>query len=327
MSTAMKISTKGRLDLGFCVMNTMACLNKDRLRIETEQCFRYEHQREIPYALWMNNLKKRPNVYLWQNAKPMKKIFLLLFIATRTFAQTPPAPTPAAGGDAEYRSKNVVKFNMMSLALATGTLQYERALHKNFSVALAGTRVFERGLNNFLTNGDPFLESLKFDGWAITPEFRFYPGKTLENPAPHGFYIALYGRMTNLRLRNTFFYSVESTSNGVTTNNEYEADASFVYRGTGVGLMFGSQWIVAKHFSIDWWIIGGHYGTATFRGDFKSPSIADYPNEFKTELLNQEGVAGVAPANVKVSGDEGSFKVGGFGFGGIRAGLTLGFAF
>lgn len=159
--------------------------------------------------------------------------------------------------------KNVIKINTSQILFRNLSFQYERALHENLSVACGISFFLQRPLPKaYYSDDDPSGEGLRspvYGGWSITPELRYYPaGDVDEHPSPHGFYIAAYLRYSKYKLTSEFY---ENYSNGMRYGYDYKLE----YKGTNVGLMLGSQWIIGKHFSIDWWIIGGGYGLARFK--------------------------------------------------------------
>jgi hypothetical protein len=161
----------------------------------------------------------------------------------------------------EDQPKNVIKMNLSQIALRNFSFQYERALHENLSVACGLSFLLVRPFPGAFSKDDPSGEGLRsptYKGWAITPEFRYYPGGDVEEkPAPHGFYVAAYLRYAKYQLTSEYY---EKFSDGTT----YGYDYNLTYKGANLGLMIGSQWIIGKHFSIDWWILGAGYGKARF---------------------------------------------------------------
>jgi len=157
--------------------------------------------------------------------------------------------------------KQVVKLNLSQLFLTNIALQYEYGFHKNFSAALGVSYLVPRKLPTLVydepSSVDGFI-SPKFGGFSITPEVRFYPGKKETRQAPHGFYLAPYFRYTRYKVSGDYNDVVSAS-----VTNKYKGTAT--YSGNSFGLMIGSQWIIGKHFSIDWWIIGGGYGKAKLK--------------------------------------------------------------
>lgn len=81
----------------------------------------------------------------------MKKIVLVLAVV---FAVT--------GIKAQEGKLNAIKINPLSLAFATGNVSYERAIGPQSSIQLGG---FYAGFK---------LSELKYSGFGVTPEFRYY---------------------------------------------------------------------------------------------------------------------------------------------------------
>lgn len=228
--------------------------------------------------------------------------------------------------------KQVIKLNLSQLALTNISLQYEYGFHKNFSAALGVSFLIPRNIPSQIftpSSNAKGYQLPKFGGWSATPEIRIYPGKKIEHQAPHGFYLAPYFRYSKYTLQAMYLDSVSATK-----SNVYDVNAS--YAGYTVGLMIGSQWIIGKHFSIDWWILGGGAGKATFEIESKSVDgslnmSAQEQEDLKTDIKKNIGELGnFGNGNVTVETTSNSAKatVKGIPMTSIRGfGLTLGFAF
>ena len=229
--------------------------------------------------------------------------------------------------------KNVIKLNLSQLALTNISLQYERSFHKNFSAALGVSYLIPRQIPSQIftpsVNGEGY-QLPKFGGWAITPEIRFYPGKKVKHKAPHGFYMAPYFRYAKYTL-NSDYVDVDSIT-GVKHNYTVKAN----YSGFTAGLMLGSQWLIGKHFSIDWWIVGGGYGSAKFKifAEDADGTINMSPQE--QENLKQDiksntgelGSFGKGEVSVETTSNSATTTVSGLPMISLRGfGLTLGFTF
>lgn len=160
-------------------------------------------------------------------------------------------------------SNQVIKLNISQLIFKNISLQYEYGFHKNMSGALGLSYLVKRDIPGILFTPDTdYGYSLpQYYGWAITPEFRFYPGKKEEHQAPHGFYIAPYFRYAKYTLQANY---VDTTYNPMNVQpppkTNYNVKVS--YGGFTGGIMIGAQWIIDDHFSFDWWILGGGSGSA-----------------------------------------------------------------
>ncbi len=165
------------------------------------------------------------------------------------------------GGD--RTSRQVIKLNISQLIFKNLNFQYEFGFHKNMSGALGFNYLPKRTLLKFLFDpqDDYGYQLPEFSAWAITPEFRYYPGKKEENQAPHGFYIAPYFRYAKYTLQGDYIDTTYNPLNMlIAPKTKYNVKAT--YAGYTAGIMIGAQWIINKHFSIDWWIIGGCGGSA-----------------------------------------------------------------
>lgn len=256
-----------------------------------------------------------------------KNLFILLVllgIYHPIIAQEPPKPT----GEIASTHKNIVKLNLFPVGLKIFSLQYERQIHKNFTVALGFGLMPQRPLPkpvlNLLESGANFdisdLKEIKFSSYFITPEIRFYPGKKIKHQAPHGFYLGLYGRLAKFSI--DINYNYESTSNGVTSTEKIPLRIS--YGGTAGGLCMGAQWVI-KRVSIDWMILGLHYGPGYFSGEGTGSSIAKDPEGFR-DAMEEISIANLKPV-ADIVGSTAKVTISGIPYAGLRTGLSIGFAF
>jgi hypothetical protein len=127
-------------------------------------------------------------------------------------------------------AQNVVKVNIFSPLVRTGSLFYERALSENKSLQLG---VFFTGMK---------LDNTRFSGYGITPEFRYYLSST---DAPKGVYLGSYLRFQSFSLKD------ETSS------------AKGTHTSLGGGLLIGRQWIFKDKISLDAFIGPGYNGGKT----------------------------------------------------------------
>ena len=171
-----------------------------------------------------------------------------------------------------FAQKNVVKWNVSSLAFNNVYLTYERAIAKKFSVSLGASYVPTSGLmvtgfipdvkSGDITRESP-LKNMNMTGYSITPEFRFYT--SLIKESPRGLYLAAYLRHSkyDLSYKNYAYNYKDEFDNNIskTANINFESSISSI----GGGLMLGHQWIIGQHFSIDLWILGLGVNSSTFQ--------------------------------------------------------------
>lgn len=222
---------------------------------------------------------------------------------------------------------NMIKFNLMGIALKNYSFQYERVMNKHISLAL-GVRFMPNGSLPMkdkiieladITDPDAIstFNQLKVSNTAITPEIRFYLSK---KGYGRGFYIAPYYRYASFKSDELPFEYTNASNQTNTINMKGD-----IKTHSG-GLMFGAQWFLGKSVTLDWWIVGAHYGSnkGLFTGIATIPLSAaeqadlkqtiddiDLPFGTKTSVVNANG------ATINLSGP----------WGGARAGLTLGIRF
>lgn len=159
-----------------------------------------------------------------------KTTFILLLCATVT--------TTAFGqkGDYDGTKKNVIKANILSPIVKSGSFFFERKINDKSSAQLGiGFTGYKSG-------------ETKFSGIAITPEYRFYVSQS--NPAISGFYIGPFVKYANYKLTDDTDKATLSTFGG--------------------GLTIGRQWIFSNVISLDIFA-GPSYST----GDVKVTSGSD----------------------------------------------------
>ena len=277
----------------------------------------------------------------------IKKLTLLfLFLGFRAVLAgnvVPDLASPVPNSGILSAPKNVIKFNLSGLAFKNFAFQAERAIWKPFSFALGYSLMPKRYLPSVIENQLPSdsiftaVKSFNYSSHSITPEIRFYPGGFIKG-APKGFYLAPYARYSVTKIAMTApditYASVDAA--GVTTMITEKITIEGSSKGLAFGMLIGSQWIIGQHFSIDWFILGGHTGTGTISVQSKSsmnvPSSAvpAFESAVNDKLSNIESKipmklvsdlkATITPHDVIIKGNSKVI--------GIRAaGINIGFAF
>ncbi|MBX2966413.1 MAG: DUF3575 domain-containing protein [Cyclobacteriaceae bacterium] len=124
-------------------------------------------------------------------------------------------------------AQNVVKINILSPVVKTLNVSYERAINENSSFQLG---FFYSFWSNDVT---------KFNGFGITPEYRFYLSQT---SAPEGVYVAPFLRYQSFGLED----SDDSSS---------KADFSTF----GGGVVIGKQWVFKEKITLDIFLGPAYY--------------------------------------------------------------------
>ena len=263
----------------------------------------------------------------------MKKILFLLtlLLAPLVYAQELDALDPALEKETdslnlEYQAKqNIVKLSLTSLAFRNIHLQYERILNKKISVSLSFSTIFEGevpligSVENTIDDAESFeqIKDISLSYYSVTPEVRFYLGK---KGFGKGFYLAPFYRNSKLTLDGVSF-EYENDAGGTSI---IKANGSI--SGNTFGLLIGSQFNLGKSVVLDWWIVGPHYGSGSgsLNGRNSQPFSSDERNALQEELndldlplVDETNEVSAQDIKVLFSGP----------WGGVRAGLSLGFRF
>lgn len=148
---------------------------------------------------------------------------------------------------------NVVKLNILSPAIKTGSFFFEHKLNAASSVQLGAA----------FTQAS--IDEVDLSGFVITPEYRFYLSDSKE--APHGFYVGPY-----LRYRNFTLKYEESDFNG---NSELFKASLNTFGG---GVLIGHQWIFKQRFSLDTFL-GPSYGVGSLDNEDNQGNRRDFSDD------------------------------------------------
>ena len=149
----------------------------------------------------------------------------------------------AGSATAAFAQNNVVKINIFSPIVKTGTVFFEHKLSDASSMQLG------LSYTSWDITGDTNIRGL-----TIIPEYRFYLSES--HAAPEGFYVAPF-----VRYRNFKFQSANSTlydANG----NPYTSTSEATLSAFGAGVLVGHQWLFKKRFSLDTFIGPSYDGSS-----------------------------------------------------------------
>ncbi|WP_242693093.1 DUF3575 domain-containing protein [Sabulibacter ruber] len=283
----------------------------------------------------------------------MRKIFtcILSLLVFQSVAQTAATPGDAPTGykptyfglgeqtlaprqeKEEVFRKNIVKINLSSLALNNYSFSYERSLTRKISLVagygfmpktnVASMPLVEKVVDRYMKDEEDIVEQIKESNVAYksyTGELRFYAGK---KPGARGFYLSLYGRYMNLDAAYTHEYDTDLRT--------YDIPIDGNINGFGGGLMIGSQWLIARRITFDWYILGGHYGKMKLNLDGKADLSAMSAQERRDLEEDIESINDELPGSPKIDAtvtEQGVTVKGNSPFAGIRGlGFSLGIAF
>ncbi|WP_421945570.1 DUF3575 domain-containing protein [Pedobacter sp.] len=223
--------------------------------------------------------------------------------------------------------KNIIKLNLLSLPLKNINVEYERGLTQRISAAI-GIRYMSKGsipfansiaelLNDDEDNWNERIKTAKLGNQAITATIRFYMGKGNLK----GIYIAPFGRYARYSAALDYPFEVENGTTSYSQDIYLSGDLTTL---TG-GILFGSQFNLGKHLSLDWWILGPHYGGSNGSIAGKKPLTANEQQALREQLEEIKDLPIVkATYTVDANGAVVDFKG---PWAGVRAGLSLGFRF
>ena len=167
----------------------------------------------------------------------MKKIVFLLIMPFCSHAQN-----------------NIIKTNLMGLAIKNYNITYERSLARVLSFSI-GVRHMPKSsvplksqIEKLVDNQDFKINDFQMGNTTFTGEARFYLGIRKMS----GFYIAPYLRYSSFDFTMPIKNPNEQNSPSILFNGKINA--------TSAGLLMGVQHCFLKKLVLDIWILGGHYG-------------------------------------------------------------------
>lgn len=188
----------------------------------------------------------------------------------------------AANAQLLLGGKNIIKTNLSSIALKNYHFTYERAILKKLSLSISyrtmgDTKVpIASTVEKYFDDPNLHVDQFVMSGNAITPELRLYLGRGRMK----GFYIAGYYRASKFDVSVPVSYTY-TYPNPTPQTYTKSTTVTGTIKGNAGGLMIGIQKNIAKFLVLDFWILGGHYGSST--GDLKASITESYPGSLQTE--------------------------------------------
>lgn len=232
-------------------------------------------------------------------------------------------------------NKNTFKMNVTSLGLKNYHFTYERMLARKFSAAvsyrtmpssrLSDLKMVKTGLEVMgedeagSTIDD--LRNINASNKAITLEFRMYKGS---KPGAKGFYTGLFGRYGDFNVGYNYAYEDGS-------RNSYMIPLQGNATSLSGGVQLGAQFNIFKHITIDWQILGLHFGK--LKGDAIGVSNLSTMSVEDQQMLKSEiedlspfiKEKKLFPIEAQVNNSGVKAKMNG-PFAGLRTGIHIGFA-
>ena len=223
------------------------------------------------------------------------------------------------------QAKNTIKTNLTAYAFRNINLSYERGINKTFAINVGfatmpagGVPMIKRFIGD---DADQEIRDIEVSSTSFTIEPRIYFGKKYNS----GFYLAPYYRYTKMKA-DKFIYEFSYTKDG--SERDIALNMSGDITANSFGLMIGSQWVFGKkqNWVIDWWIVGGHYGTSSgnINGVSSQPldledqqEINENLNDLDIPIIEYKAEVNSNGAKVKIDGP----------WAGLRSGLSFGYRF
>jgi hypothetical protein len=203
----------------------------------------------------------------------MKKIILLLIVSLPVLC----------GAQSLIGGKNIIKASLTSAAIGNYQITYERAFLKRMSLSLSYRYMPKRAVplqwvaDQFIKTDDIKFSEFQMGNNAFTPELRIYLGLGKMK----GFYVAPYARIASFDLSVPVKY--ENTS--LPGSPAKYAVLNGTIRSTSGGVMLGIQHQFLKKLVLDFWIIGGHWGSSN--GDLVADNISPGMTVFERDNLQK----------------------------------------
>lgn len=226
---------------------------------------------------------------------------------------------------------NIIKTNISADALNNLNISYERHILPFVSI-MASYRTMPlsslplKGLAKNFIQGDMIdFDQFKIGNTALTLESRFYVGIQKMS----GFYIAPYYRAANFDLAVPIAYTY---STGIPNIAPITQSANFkgTLRSQSVGVYVGMQFQLLTKLVLDFWMIGGHYGSTNGNLEFIPPAASTpLPALAQQALQTSLNQINASPFTIKSTVNANGATADLTGpWAGIRgAGLTLGLRF
>jgi hypothetical protein len=215
---------------------------------------------------------------------------------------------------------NIIKINSLAIAFSNASLIYERALAPRVAVNIGVGYKYAGGLPRLFESDDNTmqLQINNITGYSVTPELRYYL-KTCDSRLLDGFYGGIYFRYTRFTSNAKFDYFPAEHD-----PQYYKADAFLSEVGGGITL--GYQLLLWERLSIDFLFFGPRYSFYNIGYEFDSGVSQEFLDELSgklNEVIDRFGID--YTVELKQEGENNASNS--FGFGNVRFGISIGFAF
>lgn len=239
-----------------------------------------------------------------------------LSVTTRTQAQ--------ADSIGYVSRKNLVKLGLTSSFAKVISLNYERVLNEDLSVALTVSYMLPVLPGNFL---DLEAENISFGadreitGYYLTPEVKWFVENSDKRPAPRGLYVGAYLRYSDTRYTS----SIVAEGSGTDASGSFKSNVRIDLIEAGIGPSMGYQFLALKdRLVFDCIFFAPRYALYKLKVDADLNGQGELYSELEEALENKLG-RDIAPMDIKLS-TTGSTTIDRNSFG-YRYGIKIGYAF
>ena len=222
--------------------------------------------------------------------------------------------------------KNIPKFIPTSLVVGNFQFQYERVLNKTFSAAIGYSMIpegdfpFKDKILDEVSDEDDvgrYINNATLQYSSFTPEVRIYIGEGYGK----GFYLAPFYRHSKYTVKDVevYFEADDGGERRLDTDGELTTDT--------FGLLVGVQFNLGSRIVLDWFILGPNYGFSN--GNLVGVADQSLSQSEQQSLREELEIVEDLPFGdfqYDVDSQGGEVKIDG-PWGGIRAGLAIGFRF
>lgn len=141
--------------------------------------------------------------------------------------------------------KNLVKIGVTSSFAKVVSLNYERVLNDDLSVALTVSYmlpVLPSGLLDLETTDIEFGADREITGYYLTPEVKWFVESSDKRPAPRGLYVGAYLRYSDTRYTS----SIQASGSGTDAGGSFKSNVRIDLFEAGIGPSVGYQFLALK---------------------------------------------------------------------------------
>jgi len=260
----------------------------------------------------------------------MKKLIVLSLLLVSVFSGfSQEADKTEKKAPVVLERKNVFKFLPINTTFHSLSFEYERMLSAKNSITFG----FGLPSNGKLdVKGSSDINSMEFSSMHLRLALRHYTGKS---QLPRGFYVEPYLKYQDITASTGF----SGTDQG--SNQPYTGDVSGKLNTMNIGLQFGTQILIAKRVTLDFYFLGIEAGllNGNISGSAKLTNTSNLPAN-PDQVAASYIVADINTAKtdnlpsfisdkitVSQDGNRVNTKINGVPYPWLRAGISLGIAF